>query len=255
MKTIFTSFFVVATIATAQSGITAPQVGFARDRAGVVRSVTGLAGNFLLGDPAETGVLSAAFSGRLGVWKTANTLEVADRNGQIIDIMDAPDGPAVMGFSTDGATAVIYYRQAQTLFCWHGGHLTPLPFDATQLPGDLVAAAVSDRRDVILLVQREDALWRVRLPARGGSTPLVEPLPGVHGPALATGDGRIIYRDEHGLVIRAIDQTEVYVALDAPDSLAWLGGDWVHTRTGSQNFAVRLTAGRVQAFLLPEAAQ
>ena len=77
------------TVAYAQ-GLTAPLAGVIRDSQENVRTVIGVAGNFLVGNAQFAGARSAAFSGRFGLVKTADRVLVLDEHGQLIDSTRAP---------------------------------------------------------------------------------------------------------------------------------------------------------------------
>lgn len=212
-------------------------------------------GIFCLESPVARRIVSAAYSGQLGIWKTETAVEIVDETGKLIERAPAPQGPAIVGFSTDGASCAIYYPSSQALVRWRDGSLDPLSFDEASLAGDVVAVAISERGDAILLAGRHDGFWLVQLSVRRRAASVIATLPGVHAPALVAGDGRVVYRDEAGLAIRSLDQTEVHITLDSPDALSWLGAGWVQARSGSRNFAVRVIAGRESAYGLPEAAR
>ena len=84
MKRFFLILVAAAGGLLAQSGISPPRAGYIRDDAGGLRPVYGVAGSFVLGDPIASGVISAAFSGRLGLAKTAGTLYAFDREGRLL---------------------------------------------------------------------------------------------------------------------------------------------------------------------------
>src|SRR5438552_6044438 len=96
----------IARCAWSQSGIEAPSIGMVVDSLGSLRAVQGVAGNFLLGPPMATGVLSAACSEQLCLAKTDST--ILSPTGQT----DAPPGPAIFGLDRD--IAVIFLPQSQS---------------------------------------------------------------------------------------------------------------------------------------------
>jgi len=73
MKQLLIAAILVAS-AAAQPAIRPPQMGFAGQADGTLRPVYGVAGNFILGPSVKAKVISQAFSGSLGLLKTAATL-------------------------------------------------------------------------------------------------------------------------------------------------------------------------------------
>src|SRR5258708_20300314 len=78
------------------SQIATPQIGFIQDSGNALRPVYGIAGNFVLGDSAVANVEAASFSGSFGTLKTASTLIVTDRQGQVVVSQTAPPCPAFL---------------------------------------------------------------------------------------------------------------------------------------------------------------
>jgi hypothetical protein len=117
----------------AQSGITPPRVGYIRDEAGALRPVYGVAGSFVLGQPInKRPVISAAFSGRLGLAKTATALYAFDREGRRLGRLAATDGPAQFVFSSDGSEAIVFLPGSSEWFRWRNGGFQPVPIENTE---------------------------------------------------------------------------------------------------------------------------
>src|SRR5258708_20509286 len=110
------------------SQIATPQIGFIQDSGNALRPVYGIAGNFVLGDSAAAGVQAASFSGSFGMLKTASTLIVIDRQGQLVASQDAPAGPALFAFARTGTPALAYLPYANVLLQWSDGVFQQLPF-------------------------------------------------------------------------------------------------------------------------------
>jgi hypothetical protein len=114
----------------AQSGIAPPRVGYIRDDAGGLRPVYGVAGSFVLGRPInERPVISAAFSGRLGLAKTAAALYAFSPEGRRLGRLAAMDGPAQFAFSPDGSEAIVYMPSTSEWFRWRSGGFQPVPVE------------------------------------------------------------------------------------------------------------------------------
>ena len=114
----------------AQSGITPPRLGYIRDEAGALRPVYGVAGSFVLGRQInKRPVISAAFSGRLGLAKTAAALYAFDREGRRLGRLAAADGPAQFVFSTDVSEAIVFLPDTSEWFRWRNGGFQPVPIE------------------------------------------------------------------------------------------------------------------------------
>lgn len=106
------SCLLFAALCSAQ--ISAPRIGFVRDRNGALRSVEGVAGSFILGDAIATGVLSASFKDRHGLAKTDNELLIF-LDGQVRQRREAPGGAASFGFDAQGRPEWVRFANGECL--------------------------------------------------------------------------------------------------------------------------------------------
>ena len=185
MKTIVVALTLAAAIGCAQPALTTPQIGFLQDGVNSFRPVYGVAGNFLLGNPAASGVVSAAFSGSFGIVSTGLALIVSDQQGQVIATMDAPAGPAAFAFSREGDPALAYFPSANLLLQWNGGTFQMVSYNSTAFPASEVQSiALPDREHAAFIVQRDEVLWDVRVFLATGEVDSQAALPGVSAPVL-----------------------------------------------------------------------
>ena len=236
---------------SAQPGLASPQLGWLRDAASGLRPVTGIAGNFILGDSVTDGVVSSAFSGSFGILKNDTSLSVLDRAGQTVFRADSEAGPALFAFADDGTPAFVYLTQSQTLLKWNGSGLEPAAFQLDNLGGIVQSIATPARDLATVVISSEDGLWLVDL---GTGTRTF--LPGVDGPVLLRNNGALLYAGSQGLVLRLADQSEQpFEGSVAVASFELMGKDWVHVteRESARHFAIRLEPGREQLYQLPEA--
>src|SRR5438552_2392611 len=131
MKLLHIIPFITAVVASAQPGIFPPRIGFAQDTAHSVRPMFGIAGNFIAGDSVAADVVSSGFSGSFGLLKTESSVTLQDQRGQTIANWDAPSGPALFGFTRDGAPALVYFPSKNLLLQWTGTTFDPVAFEAT----------------------------------------------------------------------------------------------------------------------------
>jgi hypothetical protein len=256
MKAILISLVVASAAAWAQTTLAPPQAGFIEDGANSFRPVYGIAGNFLLGDPAGAGIVSAAFSGSFGLAKTDSSLLVTDRNGKLIASQDAPQGPAFFAFSSDGSPALAYFPNKNLLLLWNGGGFQLVLFDWNAFPASAVRSiALPDPYHVSAIIQRDDGLWDVRMLLATGEVDSRAALPGVNAPALMLPTADLVYAGATGLVVRRLDGTETRIDAQLPAnfSLQQMGDGWVQVRDldGCPQLALRVTPSREGLFVLP----
>jgi len=256
MKQLSIAILLAAT-AAAQTSIHPPQLGFAAISGGPLRPVYGLAGNFILGPSVAGNVLSQAFSGSLGLLKTAATLAAVDAQGRILASTGAAPGPALFAFSPDGVTALAYLASSNTLIEWTGGHFATVPFRPE--PDIVVSIALPNAFEASLIVQRNDGIWEVKFPFTHARVVSQKALMGVTAPVLALASGDLVYADSKGILLRKPDNSELHIPGRLPEkfSLNQMDSDWVQLSdlASPRRFAIRLTPGREGFYQLPEAGQ
>ena len=256
----FLSITAISIATLAAQSIHPPRVGFAATAGGALRPVDGVAGNFLLGPPVASQVISQAFSGSFGLLKTDSALTAFDHQGNILATTDAPPGPAMFAFLPNGVTALAYIPSTGTLIEWRGTVFATLPFrPANSAAEPVLAIALPNVHEASFLIQRSDGIWQVNLPltrARGMSQ---KALPGVMAPILALPSGDLVYTAAQGIVLRHPDASEVLIPGQVPSksSLDQMSSDWVllSDSDSGRHYAIRLTPGREGFYQLPEAGQ
>jgi len=249
-----------AATAWAQPAIAPPQVGFAADPAGSFRPVYGLAGNFIWGDPAATGVVAAAFSYSFGLLKTDSSVIVTDRLGQAIASTNAPQGRARFAFSSDGQPALVLLPDSNTILQWTGAAFSQVSFDPSAVGAKaILSIAAPDSDHAALLIQRDEGLWNVRVLLSTGGVDSQIALPGLAAPAFLLADGTVVSSDTAGLVLQRPDGSQIHIPAQLPDRywLQQMASDWLVLRDASsaRQFAVRLTPHREAVYSLPEVNQ
>jgi hypothetical protein len=234
----------------AQHALTPPEVGFILDSRSHVYPVNGLAGNFVLGLAAGSGIISAAFFGAFRLSKTDSALSVVNQRGRIVARMEAPPGPALFAFSANGSPAIAYFPQSKTLRVWDGREFRAGPdFDQEVL-------GVGAQGEFV--VQRDGELWELQVDLRSGAIVSQAALPGIAPPVLMLA-GQLVYRDSHGLVIRRTDGSEKHIAAHLPANIAFgqMGGAWVQITDLATGRLSALNAQRKHEayYLLPEVRQ
>ena len=247
MKRILASFLLSVSIACTQPAITPPQIGFVLDNTNAVRPVLGVAGNFSLGDPIRSNVVSSAFLGSFGIVKTESTLAVFDVSGNTLFERDVPAGPALFG------SQLVYLTQAKALLRWTRASLEPLPW---MLEGDVLSIAQPDSAHVLAAVRRDDGLWLLLYSLPSGAIESQSALPAGDGPVLLIANGGFVFSDSERLRIRRLDATEVQFEAPQIQSLQQIGNGWIQaSASDGRQFALDTRPGREQLHQLPEAQQ
>ena len=238
----------------------APQVGFIQEQLGSFRQISGLAGNFIMGAPAASSVISATFSGLFGIIKTNPEILVTDAVGHLVTSASAPSGPALFAFSANGQPALVYLINSHALLQWNGSAFVLIPLDSAAIAADtLWSIAAPDPDHAAFLVERHDGLWNVRVLLATGEMDSQTALPGLKTPALMLASGDIVSTETQGLVISASDGSEVHLAAQLPRgfSLQQIGDGWLQLRDLSQHrdVAVRVLKNHEGLYTLPEVSQ
>lgn len=251
MKGLLGLVLILAT-AWAQQAIAPPKVGFLVDSRANAYSVEGVAGNFVVGRPAGIGIISSAFSGAFRLLKTDSAVSVVNRMGRIVARTNAPSGPALFAFSSDGSPALAYFPQSKALDLWDGREFKHGP----EFNQDVVAIRSISGTAGEFAVQRDGELWLLQLDLRSGSIVSQKALPGIAPPLWMLGDGTLIYVNSRGLVLRRADESEKQIRAHLPGTLAFsqMGSEWVQVtdlETG-RLFALNVQPGHEGYYLLPE---
>jgi len=244
----------VPALPAAQSPIGYPRAGCFRDEAGLLRSVLGVAGNFVIGDAEGSGVVSAACRGKLALVKTEDTIELRDRESGRVLAWRAPEGAALFAFPGNGAAPLVFFPAAsEWLRADEGAEARALP----PIDGEPLAVSSSDGKAALMVVRREGGLFLLKVLLDWGVVEDEAELAGAHAPVLLLGGGTALWGDAADLVARAPDQRERRIALSAPaKAIEHLGEDWVRIVLESGgHMALRLSPGAEELYRLPEVIQ
>ena len=94
----------LACAAVCWAQLSSPLIGYVRTSANELRPVLGVTGAFMLGDPLERDVLSAAFTPKTGLVKK-DTEVLLYREGRLMSRHSAPAGRAAFRFTPGGEPA------------------------------------------------------------------------------------------------------------------------------------------------------
>ena len=245
--------FVAAASAWAQPALAPPQLGFIADSAHSLRPVFGVAGSFVLGSAAATGVTSAAFSGSLGLLKTDSAVVAFDPQGNTLASIGAAAGPALFGFAEKGDAALAYLPNSGEIIRFSGGRFTPR--SVTVDASFVISVAFPNLRQASLIIQRDGGLWELRVGLADGSVDSQTALTGFAAPVLELPSQQLVASDTQGIVVRNPDGSERHIAARLPANFALLemSNGWVQVVDlgSAARFAVRVTPGHEGFYMLP----
>jgi hypothetical protein len=259
-KIIFTALSLTLGTAWSQPVILPPQVGFIQDQLASFRVIYGFACNFIAGDVSLKNVTSATFSGSFGLLKTDSAILITDAQAQIVATVSAPDGPALFAFSGDRSPALSFLIDSNELLHWDGATFVQTPLDSAALEADAIwSIAAPDPDHAAFLVERQGALWNVRVLLQTGEVDSQTALPGLAAPAFLLANGDVVSTEAAGLIVNKPDGSQVHIPAQLPQSfsLQQMGDGWLQLRdlSNARNFAVRVAKNREGFYALPEVSQ
>jgi len=216
-----------------------PTLGYilAGDR---VAPLFGVAGAFSIGEPQYNEVLSAAFSGRAGLLKTAGEVLALDSKGRRTASVAAPEGPALFVFSAQGFPGGALFPAAGEIYLFRDEEITRI---AAELPaGEPVALGVSDSGSVTVLLDRDGGLWKSRFSIVNRQFETAEFVPGIQAPAVFLPGGSILGTTEDGLVVLHPERAGQPIPLHfRPSAIEQIGSGWLLLQVdGAARYGIRL---------------
>jgi hypothetical protein len=218
----------------AQSGLSRPDLGLMIDRQGLLRTVAGVSGSFLVGAPQAAGALSFACSQALCVAKLKDSI-LANSSS-----LAAPEGDAVIAADESGAT--IYFRESDEFVRWQDGALTPLDWVAA---GEIlsIGAGTSGPTLAVLL---NGGVWIVST-----SGAVLDSLPS-SAQAVLLLSSATVYATASDVVLRRADGSEIQFAATGVSQLFAMSDGWVEVRGKNALFALRTDSGHEKLYWLPQ---
>jgi hypothetical protein len=210
-------------------GVETPRVGKMVDAQGALRSVSGVAGNFLAGPVEAQGVVALDCSRQACI--------------------TAPDTEVL---ATDGKRAVAYLPATSEFMGWNlGGRSPPESFSWNPVTdGDKVLSLRLTLAGAEIAIRRGGAVWIV---SQDGSA--LGTLPADATGAVLLLDAGAVYARQDAVVVCRADGTETSFPVQGIRALYRMSPDWVEAVAPGALYAVRTTAGREGAYVLPGGSQ
>lgn len=244
-------FLVLCALAVTAGAVETPSIGFARGSGGAVLRVSGVSGAFITDRTEQVGIVSAAFSDRMGLVKADSSIRVLDANGAVLSEADAPEGVALFGFDAAGTAGIAWCAGPLTVY--RDGAWTSVPFDAA---GAAVAAVAIKDTASVLVALRGDRLSVMQIRAADGAVEAITDLGPIDGPMLLFSGGGTMFVRDGLLVYRTASGDERTV--DAPADLVEfvnMGSGWIQARTSSGPGLVLRMEPELRVYQLPEVRQ
>jgi hypothetical protein len=157
----FTAGLAALIVQAQQFSLRGPVMGLGFDPAArAVRPILGVPGAANVGDPLDAGFeltrAAIAPAGKFALVEAADSEALSmlvPGRASLLSIPSAPAGPEWIVFSPAGSSAVLYYRKTGRVLVLSGMPDEPVlkaEFEASLVPGDIVALAVNDDATLLL---------------------------------------------------------------------------------------------------------
>ncbi len=239
----------------AEPGVALPRVAYVKDPAGRLRPLHGVAGTFLLGAPALSGVRAFSAWGEEAA-AVVDSRVLFFRNGRPVRELPAPGGRAVLGLDQQGEPAAVVFPEAASAAFRTREGWKSLP---VRLPEGTILAAATEARGAVLVlaVRRPGGLWVIhQLAGRGLLLRQEWVAPNVSAACLLPGR-TLLYAVEDRLVAQGPSGERATVPAGGEvKTLEPAGRGWIqiHFADGRSRIA-RIGADDIQVFHIPEAAR
>jgi hypothetical protein len=246
------TIYLLVAAANLAAQVAPPPAGVARDAAGRVRPVLGIAGAFTLGERMAENAISAASSGAWTVVKTADRVLRIEGPGGEPGGFDAPGGPALFAFDPSGKPVRAWFPDTREMLNLDSGARETL-----DIPGAL-ALAVRATGELEALVFRDGSLWLDTIRDgvfAGAPEPLAAGPFESAPPAILPGTGVAAWFDGTSLIVRASNGDERRARPEfAVRSIEQMSADWLLLRgpDGEPPVAARLDTADIQLSRIPE---
>lgn len=227
----------VLCVVPAAAQIAAPSAGFVRDAGGEVRPVAGVSGAFTLPPGSGLQALWGAFSGRVGLWLTADKLVLTDASGQPADSYPVSGPGAAAAFSRSGASGVVWLAASGELLAFPGWQPRPVP----AWNGSPVALSLN-RGVLKAVIQQDGGLWLAESSLEDGAILAQRLLPAWEAPVLLLPDGTLLHSTDDAVVVSPPDGSDQRIeTASRPGAIEAMGPGWAAIRCGGLVYALNLS--------------
>ena len=224
-----------------------PRVGCVVDARGEVRTLWGFRANFILGEAATSGAVSAACSDSFGLVKTGEELLVMDRAGVVVHRREAVSGTAILGFDDRGTPAFAYLHSSRQILHWEGSGWERWDVAMEQSP----VAIAAQGEHLLALVRREDELYLLRVASDGQSAVLARVASSARHAVLYP-SGAFVLAEEQSVVVHRADGRQQRLDVSTPViGLHAMSSQWVRVQFEAQSMGLLLREDDSELYLIP----
>lgn len=230
-----------------------PEIGYYVEPSGVLRPVTGIGGNLLLGGAVAEQVRAAAFSRTHGLVHAGDRLLLVSRDLRVLADLPVASPETLVAVSQSEPLGVAWLPETGEICRLRPGRGAEPDCFAPAVDGTVLAVGVAAGNLAALAVERNQALWLVLIDLDGQRTLREARLVGVAPPLVLLGE-EILYSLDGELILRRRDGSEIRSPspVTAP-KFQPVGPGWLSLRGGEAGaqWILRVLDDRLETYRLP----
>jgi hypothetical protein len=243
----------LSTAAICLPQVSAPLIGVARLGDGTLRILYGVPDNIIVDSHSLGRYASASFSDQAGLVYTGGSIELLNRQFQLLGEYNTTDANALLNTDSGAETALAWLPGSGELLHWDG-----TAFQATPIRGLADAFKVTSLRRngsnaELLVSDPNGAVLEGSVSIETGELTSLTPVQGVRAPAFWASN-RILFPDTNGLAVQQPDgSVDVIGAPVENPSFARISSHWVFvtSATAQRSWAVDVSAPHVRISEIP----
>lgn len=236
---------------TLYAAVSAPQIGVIRCSDGSVRSVYGLAANFILAAKPLATADAVSFSDRAGLIALNGAIELVQPNGALLGKYESHETKPILNVDGDAGSAIAWLPSENAVLCWTGSNfrlysIAPLEGRVTTL-----RASAPDRAQLLIL-NGDGSSSRATVILSTGELLTLDIVPATSGPAFAQ-QTAILSRGANGLVVDTASGLRQSLPVPNDVVVERMSSEWLHLSSAgtNRNWALHMAGAQVELFVLP----
>lgn len=230
-----------------------PEIGYYVEPSGVLRPVTGIGGNLLLGGPVAEQVQAAAFARTHGLVHAGDRLLLVSRDLRVLADLRAASPGTLVAISESEPLGMAWLPERGEICRLRPGRGAEPDCFAPAVEGTVLAVGVAASNLAALAVERNQTLWLALIDLDGQRTLREARLVGVAPPLAFLGE-EILYLLDGELILRRRDGSEIR----SPSPVTTpkfqpVGPGWLSLQGGEAGtqWMVRVSDDRLETYRLP----